>query len=367
MPQTAAENEKKVLAGAILRRDLRSLQTLAIDIHPSVRDLALGREAVESLEANRIDPKFLYVTPPQTELWRQVFLRHSPIHTNPEFARIYRDAFGQAAARLQSRKVHIVGLGCGTGLKELDLFLQLKAHGDEALFSAIDVSEDLVRESTQKLVAAGAGHDRCLVCDLAEYDFISGWLDRTSGGLPRVLTFFGLVPNLSPSTVLKIFRAVIRPGDILLASAHLAPVGDGIELPAAMKAVLPQYDNAETLAWLTAALDQWELRDLVDPPEIKIGQVEDIPALVATAGWKSERPFERWGHRFSPANEKPLHLFHSLRYTPSLFEAMLRNAGLEMERLAITFCREEAIWAIRASSPPRLAAAHPPQPARESS
>ena len=53
----------------------------------------LEYEIEASLRANLLDPKLLYVTPRQTELWRQVFLKHSPIHGNPEFARIYREAF----------------------------------------------------------------------------------------------------------------------------------------------------------------------------------------------------------------------------------------------------------------------------------
>jgi len=308
------------------------LHSLAIDFHSSVQDVSVEREAVESLRANRVDPKFLYITPRQAELWRQVFLKHSPIQANPEFARIYRDAFAQITAQIQSRKVRIVGLGCGTGLKELDLYSHLKARGCEAFFSAIDVSYDLVVESVQKLAAAGAHHERSLVCDFTETDFISDWLNHADENLPRVVTFFGLVPNLAPSTVIRLFRAVLRPGDILLASAHLAPVGEGLDLPAAMQRVLPQYDNGETLAWLTAALDELGVKDQCESPVMGIGEEEEIPAIVATARWKS--------------GKAPLHLFHSLRYTPSLFEEKLGNAGFQLRRLAMTSCREEAIWAI---------------------
>jgi hypothetical protein len=265
-------------------------------------------------------------------LWRQVFLRHSPIHGNPEFARIYRDAFAQIAAQVETPKVHVIGLGCGTGLKELDLFLHLKAREGEALFSAIDASRDLVVESAQKLVAAGASHDRSLVCDLAETAFISDWLNRTSQDLPRIITFFGLIPNLAPSLVIRLFHAVLRPVDILLASAHLAPVGEGVDVPEAMQKVLPQYDNPETLAWLAAALDELGIRDQVEPPQMKIGANEGVPAFVATAKWKS--------------GGEPLQLFHSLRYTSASFEEMFRGAGFEIERLAITSCREEALWSI---------------------
>jgi len=322
--------------------------TLKIDFHPSVGEGALEREAIASLQADRIDPKLLYVTPQQTELWRQVFLRHSPIHGNPEFAWIYREAFARMAQQLPPGKVTLVGLGCGTGLKEMDFYSHLKVSGREVEFSAVDVSRDLVAESARKLVAAGASHRSSLVCDLAEADFIADWLGRTAGreNHPRIFTFFGLVPNLAPTVVMRLFRAILRPGDLLLASVHLAPIGDGVDLVQAMQRVLPQYDNPETLAWLTAALEHWDLLDRVAAPEMKIGEMEGVPAFVATARWKSNEPFERWGQRFSPKLDEPLRLFHSLRYTPSMFEELMRKEEFKAERLAMTACREEAIWVI---------------------
>ena len=311
------------------------------------REASFRREAAESLQTNQIDPKLLYVTPRQAELWRQVNLRHSPIHGNPEFARIYREAFARVAENLSPETSWLVGLGCGTGLKESELCSQLKARGRRVLFSAVDVSHDLVVESVEKLAASGAEQERSLVCDLAEANFLKEWLARTGIDAPRLFTFFGLAPNLAPSLVTRLFREILRPGDILLASAHLAPVGEGMALPEAMKSVLPQYDNPETLAWLTAALESWGLRNRVDAPEMKIGEVDGVPAFVATARWKSSEPFEQWGHPFSPKIEEPLRLFHSLRYTPSLFENLLRGEGFNAELLALTSCREEAIWAIR--------------------
>ena len=100
-------------------------------------------------------------------MWREVFLRHSPIHANPEFARIYRDAYTRVGDLLPARKVMLVGLGCGTGMKEAELCSQLQANGRGVLFLAIDVSRDLVAESVHRLVAAGAEHQRSLVRDLA--------------------------------------------------------------------------------------------------------------------------------------------------------------------------------------------------------
>ena len=320
---------------------------LKIDTHPSAQASTVERELIDSLRTHRLHPKLLYVTPAQAESWRRVSLQHSPIHGNPEFARIYRDSFARVAEQLPAGKVMLVGLGCGTGGKEAELYSRLESNQRAVRFSAIDVSRDLVAESALRLVEAGAEHAGSLVCDLAEADYLAGWIAQASGDLPRLFTFFGLVPNLAPAAVVRLFRAILRPRDVVLVSAHLAPVGEGVELAAAMRRVSPQYDNPETLAWLGAALDQANLRDLLDAPEMEIGEIEGIPAFVAAARWKSSEPFERWGQRFNPKIDEPLRLFHSLRYTPAVFEEMLGGAGFQMKQLAVTACREEGIWAVR--------------------
>jgi L-histidine N-alpha-methyltransferase len=305
------------------------------------------QDILASLRANRIAPKLLYVSPLQAGLWRQVFLKHSPIHGNPEFSRIYREAFARAAKLMPQGEVHVVGLGCGTGMKEADLCSQLEPNRRTVLFSPIDISRDLVEESAGRLAKAGARVVGHAVLDLAEVDRIAQWIAETRGNAPIVFTFFGMVPNLEPSLVTRLLRAILQPGDVVLVNAHLAPVGENVDLATAMAKVLPQYDNAETLAWLGEALAEWGLTDHLDAPKMKIGEVEGIPALVATARWKSTAAFDEWGRRFTPKAEEPLHLFHSLRYTPEHFEQLLRDAGFNPERLAMTACREEAIWAAR--------------------
>jgi hypothetical protein len=80
---------------------------------------------------------------------------------------------------------------------------------------------------------------------------------------------------------------------------------------------------------------------------MKIGWIENIPAFIASARWKSATPCERWGHRFTPKIDEPLRLFYSLRYMPTLFEDLLRREGFVAERLALTACRQEAIWCIQ--------------------
>jgi SAM-dependent methyltransferase len=318
-----------------------------IDVHPSIFDQSFEREVVDSLRAKRFNPKLLYVTPRQAELWRKVFLRHSPIHGNAEFARIYRDAFARIVDELPRGKTWLVGLGCGTGQKEAELCALLKSRGHEVCFSAVDVSRDLISESAQKLAEAGATSERHLACDLNEVEFLKDWLARAEWNAPRLFTFFGLVPNLMPKNVQQLLTAVLRPQDVLLASANLAPIGNRVDIQAAMQKVLPQYDNPETLAWLNAAIDQWKLNEIVEEPEIRISQLKRIPTFVGLANWRSREMFKKWGPPNSAFDGGSLTLFMSLRYTPELFGHLLYDVGLRMECLSMTSCREEAIWAVR--------------------
>jgi len=305
-----------------------------ITIHPSMTNIDLDAVLTASLQANRLDPKLLYVTPRQAELWREVSLKHSPIHSNPEFTRIYREAYAQIAEGMHAEKIHVVGLGPGTGLKEAELAARLQSLGREVLFTAIDVSRDLVEDASKRVAATGASADRHLVCDLAELDYIKDWLDANDRETPRLFTFFGIAPNLEPIFVAKLLRELLRPGDVLLASVHLAPVSEGVGIDAAMDKIVPQYDNAETLAWLREAMELWKLNARMEEPRIVMDKHGEIPCIRGLAF----------------ANSSPgtfFKLFFSLRYTPELFEELLQQAGVQGEMLAITACREEAIWAVR--------------------
>ena len=322
----------------------------AIDFHSSARFDTLQRDVVESLRAGRLDPKALYLTPQQADLWREVSRKHAP--KSPEFRRIYEDAFARVAGedtRSDATTVELVGIGSGTGRKEAELCRRLIAQGRKVRFTGIDVSEPLVLEAAGLLVSAGAEHRRSLVCDLAEVDYLRGWLDEQIGSSPRLMTFFGLVPNFAPSRLVAILRALLGHGDVLLASVHLAPVAgeEKIDMENAMAALLPQYDNPETRSWLAAGIDAWEIRDRVTEPVMVIGTVEGIPAFLGQVRWKSPAAFSFRGETYSPDPARALALFQSLRYTSRTFDACMKAAAFRSERLSVTRCGEEGIWAIR--------------------
>jgi SAM-dependent methyltransferase len=310
----------------------------ALEGTPPALPRNLRRALRDSLLANHLEPRLLYATPGQAERWRRVARRHAPVHRRPAFRRLYAEAFARAAVRLaDAPRISLVGLGCGTGEKEAQLAAELRRPGRVISFSAIDASANLMGEATRRLAAAGALSRGHRVGDLADFPAWRKWLGRRSGTGPRVVTLFGMVPNFPPSILGPLLRAALRPGDLLLASVHLAPAKteSPAAIAAAMRRILPQYDNPETLAWLNHARTVWGLGAQITAPKIRIGEIEQVPAFIGEARWKAAtRP-------------EPLRLFYSLRYTSQLFEAMLRRGGWKGELLAITPCRQEAIWSIR--------------------
>jgi hypothetical protein len=304
-----------------------------ITVHPTMAKVDLDEVLAASLRANRLDPKLLYVTPRQAELWREVSRKHSPIHANPEFSRIYREAYARVAEEMPRGKIQLVGLGPGTGFKEAELAARLVASGHEVHFSAIDVSRELVEEAAGRVATVGARTGRHLVCDLAELDFIKAWLEADEVETPRLFTLFGVAPNLEATFTAKLLRELVRPDDWLLASVHLAPVSEKVSIEAAMDKIVPQYDNVETLAWLREATRQWKLDERMREPRILRDEQAGIPCIRGMAPINSSHAW--------------FQLFLSLRYTPELFDELLYSAGVRGELLAMTACREEAIWAVR--------------------
>ena len=319
-----------------------------IAIHPSIANLDLEKVLVDSLKANRLDPKLLYVTSRQAALWREVSKKHSPVNGNPEFARIYHEACEKTVEHVPPGKVHIVGLGPGRGVKEAQLAAGLRVAGRKVNFTAIDVSRDLTEESAGWVATMGGVESRRhLVCDLAELDYIQQWLDAGERDSRRVYTFFGMVPNLEPAFVAKLLNKLLRPGDLLLASVHLAPVDEHVDVATAMKLILPQYDNPETLAWLREAMEHWKLKQMMGTPWITRSEQMKIPCILGLASWKSLQAFSPSASAAGTPSEVAFQLFHSLRYTPKLFTHLLQVAGVRGEMLAMTACREEAIWSVR--------------------
>ena len=66
---------------------------------------------------------------------------------------IYEKGFAAAAAQIKSRRVHVIGLGCGGGQKDTRLLKLLKARGKEVFYTPCDVSTAMVLTARQTALA----------------------------------------------------------------------------------------------------------------------------------------------------------------------------------------------------------------------
>ena len=154
----------------------------------------------------------------------------------------------------------------------------------------------------------------------------------------RVITFFGLMPNFPTAAAQRLWRALVRPGDLLLASVHLAPANgvDRAAVARAMEKVLPQYDNPENadLARRRPRVCQTLGRWCIRPASSSGKSREHRPSSAKRLGKPpGSLTFVRWGERFHVDPDRPLGIFQSLRYLPETFEVLVHAAGLRAERL----------------------------------
>src|SRR6185312_10252561 len=224
-----------------------------VSIHSSQFPEKVRRDLLDSLRTRAVNHKFHYDSVKQTQKWLALHQVHSPSRNDIDCAATYDRAFAAAAARIDAKEVHLIGLGCGGGQKDTRLLRLLRERGKEIFYTACDVSTAMVltaRETALSVVPA----QNCfpLVCDLSGADDLSAALaTRNTQHATRLTTFFGMIPNFEPEMILPRLASIVGKTDWLLFSANLAP---GRDYGAGVAKILPQYDNPLTRDWLFAFL-----------------------------------------------------------------------------------------------------------------
>ena len=95
---------------------------------------------LESLRTRKINHKFHYDSVKQTQKWLALHQIYSPSRNDENVRAIYEQSFEAAAAKIKSKSVHVIGLGCGGGQKDARLLKLLKARGKEIFYTPCDVS-----------------------------------------------------------------------------------------------------------------------------------------------------------------------------------------------------------------------------------
>jgi uncharacterized SAM-dependent methyltransferase len=317
-------------------------------IHASQFPENVQRDLLESLRRRQVNHKFHYDSVKQTQKWLALHEACSPTRNDVDYRAIYEKCFKASATQIKVQSVHVIGLGCGGGKKDTRLLKLLKRNGRKIYYTPCDVSTAMVLTARQTALAV-VPEKNCfpLVCDLTTADDLSVVLDSCiTHHAPRVITFFGMIPNFEPQIILPKLASLVRPKDFLLFSANLAP---GQNYAAGVKKVLPQYDNPLTRDWLiTFLLDLGVERD-----DGRLGfEMEDDPAtglkrIVASFHFTRARRIEADNETFDFRAGETIRLFFSYRYTPERVRLILNRHGLEVREQWIARSEEEGVFLCR--------------------
>jgi L-histidine N-alpha-methyltransferase len=328
-----------------------------VRIHQSQFPERVDADLMLSLRTRQINHKFHYDSYKQTRKWLLLHQAHSPSRTDPHFAATYDAAFA-AAAECIADSIHVIGLGCGGGQKDARLLKLLGVEGRFATYLAVDVSTAMVLVGQAAAGAVlGAGNCRGLVCDLARADDLAEFLDREiPQNMPRLVTFFGMIPNFEPDRILPRLASVLRSGDFLLFSANLAP---GADYPSGVRRILPQYDNPLTREWLLTLLLDLGFERSDGELQFAIAEFPPESGLLRVEGtFSMRRPvsLEVHGERFVFRPGDSIRLFFSYRYTPGLLRNLLASFGLAELGCWLTESGEEGVFLLqkRRQSAPHL-------------
>ncbi len=314
-----------------------------VRIHASQFPENVRRDLLTSLRTRRVNHKFHYDSIKQTQKWLALHEAHSPARYDDNCLATYDRAFIEAAEKIKSKAVHVIGLGCGGGQKDSRLLKLLQARGKKISYTPSDVSTAMVLVARQAALKV-LPDKNCFpfVCDLATAnDLKSALLTHHSS----LVTFFGMIPNFEPQQILPKLAALVRPKDHLLFSANLSP---GDDYAAGMKKILPQYDNELTRDWLTPFL--FDLG--VKPRDGKLRfTIESggfgLQRVVAKFHFTRACRVKVSGEEFAFARGESIRLFFSYRYTPERVRKILAKHGLKVVSEWVTSSKEEGVFLCR--------------------
>jgi uncharacterized SAM-dependent methyltransferase len=318
-------------------------------VHSSVRAAPQKARRRDSLLSGAIDHLFHYQGVRQSQLWLEVHRKHAPLFAEHSFEDIFRKIAALTARRLKNQPVHVIALGPGGGEKEAWLLEALRDSGCKLRYTPVDAGIELA------LLSAGAAapfletEPLPIVGDLSLLPELPAWLGRYPENELRLYTAFGLTPNFLPSWLFSRLSSLMRPQDQLLLSANLAPVAQAREAgpeayPTACESILPQYNNPETLRWLTQVLSDWGIERFLSTPHFSLQHFENILGFSLQCEWLEETRLEWEDAPFRARAGEKLRLFFSLRYTPERLADTLHAFGLHTLEGFITPCRQEGVW-----------------------
>ena len=288
---------------------------MRVIVHPSQSPVQVERERADCIRQRKISAKFHYETDRQTALWLKLHERYA---SSAGMAQPYTEAANTLALTWPHSNGSLVALGCGGGEKEMSIFNALPKH---TTFIPTDVSKPLVIKTALDVRALyPSAVITPLVFDLATANDLLEFIDQHAQ-ISRIYTFFGLIPNFSPKSILPRLRMLLRPEDRLLLSANLAPNS--------MDPILPQYDNDATREWLS----EFPKTHGAGEGKVKITVESEGQLQYIAARYHFQKPcvMEANGDAFEFHREDAIQLFTSYRYTLNTLANTLESHGITIK------------------------------------
>ena len=324
-----------------------------LHIHSSEFPDSLRADLLAGLHQRRIPGKWLYHSPAQAELWLAYHQAFSPSRGDRETLEQYDKSFRQIFKDTGASPRQVISLGCGGGRKDGLLFRIMAESGDGLLpesahYLPLDTSPALALEATLHLDGLFPElRKTSLVADLASQPDLTHWLGGLGvSGEKRLLTCFGMLPNLPLGSFPRWLAGQMGPTDLLLISANLSPVG----FPTDRERILPQYDNPYALAWYREALTALGVPGAAFEIAVSAESVEpdgSIWRMAADAIMAREVTFHLYGEKIHCEKGERFRVFHSDRYTHQAVQATLSDAGLETVQDWQASSGEEGIYLCR--------------------
>ena len=262
----------------------------------------------------------LYSHPSLGRLWKKVHLSCSPFLKRPAVRSLYQRP-ASVLRHLLASPYSLVALGCAEGTKEALLLQKLPKP---LYLLAADTNLSLARCAARRLPARKKAFRRI---DLSR-SLPAFHLPPSTDNL---FTLFGVLPNLDPLPLLRRVARAMKPGDLLLFSANLAPGRSGF---AGARKVLSQYDNPPTRRWLEMAVEAY--RPKLSKGRLHFG-IHPDPRQKSLA-----RIEARW-----ITGKKTRIVFASRRPTVSQVETWIPKVGLRKVARFLDPRGEEGVWLVR--------------------
>jgi hypothetical protein len=317
----------------------------AVYVHRSQFPDIVQAQYWQSFADRQIDHKFHYMSYRQSQKWLALHHAYSPAIRDPGFQDAHGQAFA-AAAEIAGPARCIVALGCGGGEKDADLLGRLPtATLTGARYYPVDVSLTLV------LIAAAKAQAVCpriacrpIVCDLRHAPDLSEAVREDGEGM--ILTFLGMIPNFHPEDIVPKLAMLLQSGDLLLASANLAPGPDYI---AGVQAVFAQYDNPLTQDWLQTTLLDAGVDLAAGQLSFVVvgGSAEGASRITAVFKPFADIRLSIGGQPILWPAQQPVELFFSYRYTTDMMKNLFTKHGIEILHAFESSTQEEGVYLCR--------------------